>query len=420
MASSCGSICPVNGDFLSYQPNLGANAFLLAAFAVLVPVTFVLGLRFQAPVFATILTAGLVLEVVGFLGRVLLSSIQGSATYTLLWLLGTVLGPTFISASIFVVLPHTLSIYGQQLSPVTPFVAGVLAGSFIVAAAVLQLVGIIFLVFESRNLSQSQSISVIAAGLGLQTACHVVLIILHTWLLSSHQSHRRTLDPKHSTVYRSPRFSRFLRAMEVTTGLLLAYCIYRLVEMGLGVDGTVFQNQTSFMIMNGAIPLVSAILLTAFHPGAAFGSAWAPTSPRRIRRQAPPPLRQTYGYQPHHRYNPSLRSQITPTSQNQMRLSKLPDTPAGSPGLPQNSKQGGSPGLPQNPKQAGSPGLPQNPKQAGSPGLPQNPKPTYKPPSPRTPPLPVPTSTIDKRLSERSEPTTHPASKKMVDSEALW
>lgn len=156
MASSCGSICPVNGDFLSYQPNLGANAFLLAAFAVLVPVTFVLGLRFQAPVFATILTAGLVLEVVGFLGRVLLSSIQGSATYTLLWLLGTVLGPTFISASIFVVLPHTLSIYGQQLSPVTPFVAGVLAGSFIVAAAVLQLVGIIFLVFESRNLSVSQ------------------------------------------------------------------------------------------------------------------------------------------------------------------------------------------------------------------------------------------------------------------------
>ncbi|KAH7326341.1 RTA1 like protein-domain-containing protein [Stachybotrys elegans] len=383
MASDCGSVCPSRGILYIYQPNLGGNAFLLAAFALLIPVVGVLGIRFRSPLFAAVLIIGLLLQILGFLGRILLRNVRGSRAYSALTLLGTLLGPTFISSSVFVVLPHTLSIYGTHLSPITPFKAAIFASLFLVGAAVLQLVGVLLLLFTPNSLTQSQSTGMVAGGLALQALCHVTSITLYTWFHQSLVSKGQPLDVKHSNVYRSSRFRLFLRAIEGATALLIAYCIYRIVEMALGVNGTLFQNEVAFMIMNGAFPLLTVILLTAFHPGAAFGSAWAATSPRRARRQAPPPpLRETPGYRPHHRYNPSIRSQISPTYQKSIRDSRQTEI------------------------------------SGGSPGLPRSPKPAQKPPSPRTPKMPTPT--IDKRLSDRSESQPPVVPKQMVDSEALW
>lgn len=85
------------------------------------------------------------------------------------------------------------------------------------------------------------------------------------------------------------------------------------------------------MVMDGALPLISSILLTVAFPGAVFGTAWPATSPRRRRRRAPPPpLRHRDGYQAHHRYDPNIRKQFSPESQRSAR--SVPSE--GSPGLP--------------------------------------------------------------------------------------
>lgn len=116
--------------------------------------------------------------------------------------------------------------------------------------------------------------------------------------------------------------------------------------MATGVDGTLFQNQIAFMILDGVLPLVSAALITIQHPGATFGSAWGPTSPLRVqkRRAAPAPLRSQpspAGYNTHHRYDPSIRSQISPTTPGNLRYSNPQEMQAGSPGLPSNPKPAG-------------------------------------------------------------------------------
>lgn len=177
---------------------------------------------------------------------------------------------------------------------------------------------------------------------------------------------------------------------ELAAVLLLAYSVYRIVEMAGGVLGSLFQNQIAFMIMNGVVPLTAAILLTALHPGAAFGSAWKPTSPLQVqkRKTIPPPLKPRQSvteHMAHHRYEPNIRSQISPTSQKSARHSNLPEMPEGSPGLP------------------------------------AHPKATVK-----TSPMPSPTGTVEtmgtaeSRRSLRPERKSNAPPKRMVEKDVLW
>jgi hypothetical protein len=168
--------------------------------------------------------------------------------------------------------------------------------------------------------------------------------------------------------------------------------------MSSGLSSNLFQNEVAFLVMNGAVPFIACVLISVLHPGAAFGKAWAPTSPRRPlgRAPAPAPLQQPLSYRAHHRYNPSIGTQITPTSQR-LRYSDPPKVASGSPGLP------------------------------------PNPKPLHKPPSPRAPPPAALTPPFDQRSYDpadwrsqnHSQNPLNPLNpqnprKNMVDSDALW
>ncbi|KFH46824.1 Sphingoid long-chain base transporter-like protein [Hapsidospora chrysogenum ATCC 11550] len=379
MAGDCGSTCPVEGGFYAYDPNVGGNAVLLATFALLVPVVLFLGIRFRTPVFSATLATGLLLAVAGFLGRILLHGSPRNQGLFFLSLLGTLLGPVCISAANFLTLPHILSVYGDHISPLQPVVAGVVLYGLAAVAAVVQVVGVAFTAYDLSGLNAKRTggTSLIAGGLGVQLLALVCFSLLHFWFTLAVRTRVSGLDAKHAAVYRSVGFKRFL---------LVAYSAYRIVEMATGVDGTLFQNQIAFMILDGVLPLFSAALITIQHPGATFGSAWGPTSPLRVqkRRAAPAPSGRS------RRYDPSIRSQISPTSPGNLRYS--------------------------NPQEM----------QAGSPGLPSNPKPAGK----STSPMPSPTGTAltggttdttEVKKSWRAERRTYaPPKKELVEKDTLW
>lgn len=171
MSVDCGSTCPVEDGFYAYEPNLGGNAVILAAFAVLVPVVLFLGVRFRTPVFSTTLATGLLLDVLGFVGRILLKGSPDSRSYFVLALVGTVIGPSFMTAAIFLTLPHILGVYGEHLSPLRPLLAGVVFYSLAAASAVIQLVGVVFVAYDSSGLRVSSQASVCETFVYL---CYVV------------------------------------------------------------------------------------------------------------------------------------------------------------------------------------------------------------------------------------------------------
>lgn len=152
MAGDCGSTCPVEDGFYAYKPNIGGNAVLLAAFAVLVLVALYLGIRLRTPVFSATLATGMLLEVIGFVGRVLLGNTSDSQTFFVLSMLGTLLGPVCISGAILLTLPHILTVYGDHLSPLRPMVAGVIFYSLAAIAAVIQVIGVVFVSYDMSGL----------------------------------------------------------------------------------------------------------------------------------------------------------------------------------------------------------------------------------------------------------------------------
>lgn len=92
---------------------------MLAAFAFLVPVNLLIGFRWKTPLYTAALLMGFLFEVMGYVGRFMLRSNLASRKYFVIFLLGTVMGPTFITAAIYLVLPHVLAIYGSGVNVVS-------------------------------------------------------------------------------------------------------------------------------------------------------------------------------------------------------------------------------------------------------------------------------------------------------------
>ncbi|QLI73612.1 Efflux pump himE [Metarhizium brunneum] len=388
MEASCGSSCPVPGGFYSFSPNVGGNVVLLAIHTLLLPAVLYFGVRLRTRFFSLTLATGHLLSLLGFVGRVLLRQTPDNPGHFLLSLLGTVLGPSFFTASIFVVFPHIRRVYGERLGQNKPTLAASTLFGLTTVAIAVEVVGIVFVTYRYNGLSRTKCAAIVLAGLSVQAVALLGSATAYFCLVLRLSSGDCVSDGTHSKVYTSSQFGRFLRGIEISTTLLLAYSIYRIVELAGGVDAGLFQNEVAFMIMDGALPLVSATLLTVFHPGAAFGAAWKQTSPRRPNRPSPLPLEEDEhqkSHNTHYAYDPNIRQHLSPRS---------------------NTSQ----------KMAGSPYGQEIP--CGPSGLPSNPRPNAKPPSPMVP-SPRSNNSTNKRLSDRSERRAN-LQKDMVDSDALW
>lgn len=137
--------CPVEEGWLSSPPPVEGTAFLLAAFATLIPVNLWIGARSRTATYSLTLSLGLVLEVVGYSGMLLLRQNLARKSYFVLSLIGTAVGPTLIAAAIYTVLPHALAVYGSDLStPLEPVWLNYLFLAFDVFAVAFQVVGCVF------------------------------------------------------------------------------------------------------------------------------------------------------------------------------------------------------------------------------------------------------------------------------------
>lgn len=116
--------CPVEYGFLSEQPSLEGTVIILAAFSALIPINLWIGVKGKTLTYSSMMVTGLLVEIMGYVGRLLLRSDLTSKTYFLLFLLGTIIGPTFITAAVYTILPHVLGLYGSDVS-IVPEIAWV-------------------------------------------------------------------------------------------------------------------------------------------------------------------------------------------------------------------------------------------------------------------------------------------------------
>ncbi len=109
-----GDACPTPAGYLAYGAPPAGNAFMLAAFAALVPPVIYAGLRYRVLLQTLLLLAAVLVEVVGHVGKILLVANPTSPAYSVVYLMGTHWGAVLVGSAVNLVLPHVMVLYGEE------------------------------------------------------------------------------------------------------------------------------------------------------------------------------------------------------------------------------------------------------------------------------------------------------------------
>ena len=105
---------------MRYIPTLAGNVFFLALFGLALLWQCILAIRYRTWGYLFGMFGGLVLEILGYVGRVQLHYNVFSEPKFVNYLIGTSIGPAFFSASIYLCLARIISVFGTHLSPLKP------------------------------------------------------------------------------------------------------------------------------------------------------------------------------------------------------------------------------------------------------------------------------------------------------------
>lgn len=112
--------CPVSATTYGYYPNLGGNIFFTILFGLCGVSQIYFSLRFKSYTFAVALIVGTLLEMAGYIGRILMHNNPWDSGAFKLQIVALVLAPSFIAAGIYLTLKHIVLNLGPEYSRLKP------------------------------------------------------------------------------------------------------------------------------------------------------------------------------------------------------------------------------------------------------------------------------------------------------------
>ncbi|KAF7713847.1 Uncharacterized protein PECH_000840 [Penicillium ucsense] len=270
--------CPIEWGYVHYQPSIGGNAFMAAAFGLLAAPAIYLGIRHKVKLFTFCFVTGLVGEVVGYVGRIMLHNNPFSKNAFLMYLICATIAPCFTAAAIYLTLSRIVVVYGEVISRIRPRTYTLLFSGFDLVALVVIAVGGGMAAIAVKQWKIDQGTHIMVAGLVVQVISLVVFISLCFEYFLRVRKNQNRLNPNYATLRHSSRFKLFLYALAAATILLFIRAVYRVAELSGGFRGRLAQDEVLFMVLDGAMVLLACIILTVFHPGLAFDGVWKEAS----------------------------------------------------------------------------------------------------------------------------------------------
>lgn len=133
--------CPLDHGYIHYRASLPGNSFMIGAFSILVPPAIYLGVKYKTGLYTGVFVTGLVGEVVGYAGRILLNKNPFEKDNFLVYLICLTLAPVFMSAAVYLTLSRIVVLYGEHISRIRPRSYTLLFSGFDIAALAIQAAG---------------------------------------------------------------------------------------------------------------------------------------------------------------------------------------------------------------------------------------------------------------------------------------
>jgi hypothetical protein len=113
--------CDINSSYYFYRVSLAANAIFLTLFSISL-LGFVLTFAFtrRATAFTFAMTAGVILEVIGYVGRIQSWQNQWAQTGFLMQIICLTIAPAFMAGGIYLCLRRIVYAFGPENSRISP------------------------------------------------------------------------------------------------------------------------------------------------------------------------------------------------------------------------------------------------------------------------------------------------------------
>ncbi|QKX55539.1 uncharacterized protein TRUGW13939_02633 [Talaromyces rugulosus] len=271
--------CSIEYAFTQYQPNIAANSVYLVVFSIFLAGQVVLAICCKSWSYSGLIICGMILEILGYIARILIHTNPFSFPYFLMNLTCIGLGPVLFSASIYLCLSHIVILYGEKLSLIRPKTYVLFFLCCDVACLALQGAGgaVTSIAVHSEQLRQVGT-RILIAGLACQVGSLVAFItcsiLFFVRVMNSPQLRRKDTEQLRQT----RKWRYFLCGLATAVTTILTRSVFRVIELKNGFSGGLANDEVAFMILESLMVVIACIPLTTFHPGLLFGDLWYKSS----------------------------------------------------------------------------------------------------------------------------------------------
>ncbi|PSN75265.1 RTA1-domain-containing protein [Corynespora cassiicola Philippines] len=265
------SECPVEGTLYGYYPSLPANAFFTAFFALCFLLQLVFGIKYKTWTYMIALSLGCAGEAVGYAGRIMLYNNPFDDIGFQIQICALIISPAFISAGVYLTLKHIVISFGESWSRLRPawytyiFIAGDILSLVLQGAG-----GGLAATADPGTSLQDVGTNLMIAGVIFQ----VVILAFFGYFLGEYtlRTYRRRSHLSNTAVdlFHKTSFRCFVVAIIFAFLGIFIRCVYRIPELTGGWRSELMRNETDFIILEGAMIVMSVFFLTVFHPGFCF------------------------------------------------------------------------------------------------------------------------------------------------------
>ncbi|KAG9232377.1 RTA1 like protein-domain-containing protein [Amylocarpus encephaloides] len=274
------STCDLSLASFSYIPNLAGNTIFTVIFALLFVSQAYLGITRKSWGFMICLLFGLLLEVIGYIGRILLHNSPFIEDNFLIYLICLTIAPAFMSAAIYLCLGRIVVLYGESLSRFRPQTyTYIFCGCDIISLILQATGGGIAASADTGSGGVDTGKSIMLAGLGFQVFSLALFagfsgeFALRVW------NGRGLWNSRYTRVVDSKLFKCSLAGLATATLTIFIRSLYRCIELSGGFDSNLFRDdEVSFMILEGVMIIIACVSLTALHPAVCFQGCWHETA----------------------------------------------------------------------------------------------------------------------------------------------
>ncbi|KAJ0420273.1 RTA1 like protein-domain-containing protein [Aspergillus carlsbadensis] len=269
--------CPLELGIVQYLPLLWAQILFMAIFGAAVIPQLIFGIRYKTWTFMVAMVLGLIGEVIGYGGRIMIHDNPFKLDGFLMYLVPLTIAPAFFTAAIYLTLSRIVVAYGEKISYFKPRTYTVTFITFDVIALILQAAGgaMASTAEPGDQAATDLGVNVMIAGLAWQVVSLGIFTIMATYFyLRVRKATTTDFNPDFVTLRSKPYFKASLWGFAVAALVIIIRSVYRCLELRDGFNGELANDEVTFMILEAAMIAIAVIALTVFHPGAVWKGQW--------------------------------------------------------------------------------------------------------------------------------------------------